>query len=150
MAKKKKQTSLSIDNEQFSLTPMIDVVFLLLIYFMYLPIKQEADMSVMLPTQSEPTAGIVLPSEQKVRIKPNGEVTLNDSLIASADDIKGARPLVQLARNLKRLNASATNAGINMIVTIIPDGDAPHQASMSVLDACAAANIRQVSFSDAI
>jgi Biopolymer transport protein len=131
---------------------MIDVVFLLLIYFMYLPIKQEADMSVMLPVQTPPEPGVtvVLPSEQKVRIMPDGSISLNDSLIATATDIENARPLTALAKNLRRLNNSATNAGINMIVTIIPDGDAPHQASMSVLDACAAANIRQVSFSDAI
>lgn len=152
MAKKRKSAALQLQDDSFSLTSMIDVVFLLLIYFMYLPIQQEADLSVQLPVPvpPDPNEKIVLPSEQKVKIMPDGSIALNDSMIASFEEIKAGKPLTVLANNLKRLNASATNAGIKMIVTIIPDGDAPHQASMSVLDACAKAGVKQVSFSDAI
>lgn len=55
----------------------------------------------------------------------------------------------ELASTLRRLKLSADRSGIATIVTIYPDADAPHQASISVLDACAKAGIKQVSFSEA-
>ncbi len=145
MARRKKK-GLQLDNDSFSLTSMIDIIFLLLIYFMYLPIQQEADLMVMLPVETPPTSSMSLPSEQRVVIKPDGSIMLNGSPVAPAGEIK----LNSLAATLTRLKRSADNAGVQTVVTIIPDGDAPHQSSMSVLDACAKAGIKQVSFSDAI
>ena len=154
MARKKKK-GLALDNDSFSLTSMIDIIFLLLIYFMYLPIQQEADMSVQLPVETEPTETTVLPSEQVVVIKPDGSVFLNGSLIEDAPVLKQKNPnhvapdeFTSLATTLTRLKKA--NGDRITVVTIIPDGDSPHQASMFVLNACAKAGIKQVSFSDAI
>ena len=54
--------------DKFDLTSMIDVVFLLLIYFMYLPLQQEADLLFSLPAMTAPQENVALPSEQIVDI----------------------------------------------------------------------------------
>ena len=49
-----RQNDVLESEDKFDLTSMIDVVFLLLIYFMYLPIQQEADLMFSLPAYSAP------------------------------------------------------------------------------------------------
>ncbi len=131
--------------DKFDLTSMIDVVFLLLIYFMYLPIQQEADLLFSLPAMTAPQENVALPSEQIVDIAPDGSIFLNGSPM----DAPGEVEFKELASTLARLRASADKSGIATIVTIYPDADSPHQAAISVLDACAKAGIRQVSFAEA-
>lgn len=135
-----------LDSEdKFDLTSMIDVVFLLLIYFMYLPIQQEADLMFSLPAYSQPQANVTLPSEQIVDIAPDGSIFLNGSPVDHPGDIE----FNELATILRRLKLSADRSRISTIVTIYPDADSPHQAAISVLDACAKAGVKQVSFSEA-
>ena len=131
--------------DKFDLTSMIDVVFLLLIYFMYLPIQQEADLLFSLPAITAPQENVALPSEQIVDIAPDGSIFLNGSPM----DAPGEVGFKELASTLVRLRASADKSGIATIVTIYPDADSPHQAAISVLDACAKAGIKQVSFAEA-
>lgn len=147
---RRKRKGLTPDNDSFSLTSMIDIIFLLLIYFMYLPIQQEADLTVMLPLPEPPTSSADLPNEQVVRIMPNASILLNGAEVATPEEVLQNHELKDLAAKLKRLKSSSDGAGRATVVTIIPDGDSPHQASMSVLDACAKAGVKQVSFSDAI
>ena len=64
-------------------------------------------------------------------------------------DAPGEVEFKELASTLVRLRASADKSGIATIVTIYPDADSPHQAAISVLDACAKAGIKQVSFAEA-
>lgn len=131
--------------DSFDMTSMIDVVFLLLIYFMYLPIQQEADLIFSLPSFSAPQTNVAMPSEQIVDIAPDGSVFLNGSPVDNPGDIV----LNELATTLKRLKTSADRGGISTVVSIYPDADSPHQASISVLDACTKAGISQVSFAEA-
>ena len=149
MARRKKK-GLEIEDASFTLTSMMDVIFLLLIYFMYLPIQQEADLTVMLPVEAPPVDSVSLPNEQVVRIMPNSSIYLNGSEIAASDEVLSGHELDNLAATLLRLKRSSDAAGHATVVTIIPDGDSFHQASISVLDACAKAGIKQVSFSDAL
>ena len=131
--------------DSFDMKSMIDVVFLLLIYFMYLPIQQEADLIFSLPSFSAPQTNVAMPSEQIVDIAPDGSVFLNGSPVDHPGDIV----LNELATTLKRLKTSADRGGISTVVSIYPDADSPHQASISVLDACTKAGISQVSFAEA-
>ncbi len=140
-----RQNDVLESEDKFDLTSMIDVVFLLLIYFMYLPIQQEADLMFSLPAYSAPGENVALPSEQMVEINPDGSIALNGAPMDHPGDIE----FNELASTLRRLKLSADRSGIATIVTIYPDADAPHQASISVLDACAKAGIKQVSFSEA-
>ena len=131
--------------DRFDMTSMIDVVFLLLIYFMYLPIQQEADLLFSLPAYSAPSANATLPSEQVIDIAPDGSIFLNGSPV----DTHGGLEFTELASTLRRLKVSADRGGIATVVTIYPDADSPHQAAISVLDACAKAGVKQVSFAEA-
>ena len=127
------------------LTPMIDVVFLMLVFFMVTTelIKQEADLGIQLPSQAAPAATPELPSKHTVDILPDGTVLLNGG--NTGDDIYGE--LTGLTSMLGGLKASADRLKKNTIVTIQADKYSPHYRSIDVLNACAKAKLTFVSFS---
>lgn len=129
--------------DKVDITPMIDVVFLLLVYFMFLPLQQEADISIRLPSQSTPPPEeIELPNEHIIDIFPNGLVLLN----GAPTDSKDSRNMPRLTTTLTRLRMSSDRIDVNTVVRIQADPDSKHQRSMDVLNACAKAEIKQVSF----
>jgi len=136
------------DGEKANLTPMIDVVFLLLIFFMVTTslIKEEADLGIQLPTNAPGEPSEQLPSKHIVDVLPDGSVQLNGSMIASgsAENIV----LNGLITTLKRLKASSDRMGVKTIVVIQADPVSPHYKAVQVLDACAAADIQFVSFAN--
>ena len=142
MARRKEKKSVITSDDNFDLTSMIDVVFLLLIYFMCLPMQQEADINLLLPVNIESKGPTSLPSEQIVEINPDGSITLNQIPM----DAPGKIEFTELAETLTRLKASADRSQTQTVVTILADADSPHQASISVLDACQKARIKSVSF----
>ena len=64
---------------ELQITPLIDVVFLLLIYFMVTAslIKKEADLSFMLPAKVELTDPITLPIEVLIEVNELGDISIN-------------------------------------------------------------------------
>jgi len=134
--------------EKANLTPMIDVVFLLLIFFMVTTslIKEEADLGIQLPTPTKGEASDELPSKHIIDVLPDGSVRLNGGQIASG----GASGVVLngLIATLKRLKASSDRMGVKTIVIIQADPVSPHYKSIQVLDACAASDIQYVSFAN--
>ena len=128
--------------DKVDITPMIDVVFLLLIYFMFLPLQQEADIGIKLPSDSPPAEDLKLPSEHIVEVFPNGLILLNGSPTDSNND----RRMPRLTRTLSRLKQSSDRAGIDTVVKVQADPDSPHQRSIDVLNACSKAEIKKVSF----
>lgn len=128
--------------DKVDITPMIDVVFLLLIYFMFLPLQQEADIGIKLPSNTPPAENLELPSEHIVEIFPNGLILLNGAPMDSVD----SRTMERLTTTLARLKQSSDRAGIDTVVKIQADPDSPHQRSIDVLNAAAKADISKVSF----
>ncbi|MGB0408767.1 MAG: ExbD/TolR family protein [Opitutales bacterium] len=128
--------------DKVDITPMIDVVFLLLIYFMFLPLQQEADIGIKLPSNAPPAENLDLPSEHIVEIFPNGMVLLNGAPMDGNDD----RVMERFTSTLTRLKLSSDRAGIDTVVKIQADPDSPHQRAIDVLNACANADITKVSF----
>ncbi len=128
--------------DKVDITPMIDVVFLLLIYFMFLPLQQEADVGIKLPSDAPPAQDLQLPSEHIVEVFPNGLVLLNGAPMDSTND----RDMAKLTNTLTRLRMSSDRAGIDTVVKIQADPDSPHQRSIDVLNACAKSDITKVSF----
>lgn len=128
--------------DKVDITPMIDVVFLLLIYFMFLPLQQEADIGIKLPSNAPPAENLELPSEHIVEIFPNGLILLNGAPMDSVNDRKMAR----LSTTLTRLKLSSDRAGIDTVIKIQADPDSPHQRSIDVLNAAASAKVTKVSF----
>ncbi len=128
--------------DKVEITPMIDVIFLLLIYFMFLPLQQEADIGIKLPSQTPPADNLELPSEHIVEIFPNGLTLLNGAPVDSPE----SRKMEELADTLTRLRISSDRSGIDTVVKIQADPDSPHQKSIDVLNACALADVTKVSF----
>ena len=130
-------------DDKVDITPMIDVVFLLLVYFMFLPLQQEADIGIRLPSKTPPEVkDLDLPNEHIVDIFPNGMVLLNGAPMDSID----SRNMLRLATTLTRLRMSSDRIDMDTVVKIQADPDSPHQRSMDVLNACAKAEITKVSF----
>ena len=140
------------DEDTVDLTPMIDVTFLLLIYFMVTTmLKQpEAELSIQLP--GKPQSSDVTPMEMvKVRIGDEGEVYLNGSEIEDGLDYE----MPDLVGNLKQQkgmrdqlisSGAKTKAEAELKVQIESSGIAEHQASISVLNACSEAGVQKVTF----
>ena len=126
------------------LTPMIDVVFLMLVFFMVTTelIKQEADLGIQLPSAAAPASTPELPSKHTIDILPDGTVLLNGGNLG--DDPYG--DLSGLTSMLAGLKASADRLQKQTIVTIQADPYSPHYRSVDVLNACARANLKFVSF----
>lgn len=130
-------------DEKVDMTPMIDVVFLLLVYFMFLPLQQEADIGIQLPSNTPPQSEILdLPNEHIIDIYPNGLILLNGAPM----DTNDSRDMPNLSTVLTRLRMSSDRINIKTIVRIQADPDSLHQRGMDALNACAKAKITQVSF----
>ena len=128
--------------DKVDITPMIDIVFLLLVYFMFLPLQQEADVSIRLPSSTPPSSSIKLPNKHIIDIFPNGMIMLNGGLMDGKDD----RVMAQLTKTLTLLKLSADRIDAITIVKIHADPDSPHQRSIDTLNACAKASITRVTF----
>ena len=141
------------DIDEVDLTPMSDVTFLLLIYFMVTTmLKQpEAELSIQLP--GKPQSSDVTPMELlNVRIGEEGQVYLNGSEIEDGYDLE----MPDLIANLKTQkgmrdqlisSGAKTKAEAELKVQIESSTLALHQTSISVLNACSSAGVNKVTFS---
>lgn len=131
---------------EMQMGPMIDMVFLLLVFFMVTakPIKPESDIDIGLPGTVAQEESVDIPDEQKIRIEPSGQVVLNDLPM----DSPGSKELPTLLRTLKRFKESADANKSEALITIDADDEARHQRIVDVLNVVAQAGITGVTFSD--
>lgn len=129
---------------QMAIAPMIDCVFLMLIYFMVSSTleRQEADISFQLPGVAEQSEPVEMPDEQIIEVLADGRVLVNDYEY----DAPGSARLVQLTAMLSRFRQASESNKVDAVVTIQPDLHATHQAIVRVMDACSAAGITDVNF----
>jgi len=128
---------------ELQITPLIDVVFLLLIYFMVTSslVKKEADLSFLLPAKVDTTDPISLPIEALIEISDIGDVSMEGmryGLDGSLND---------LVTQLLTLKEAASSSGSELIVNILPADNTLHGRIINVMDACAAAKVKNLSFS---
>lgn len=130
---------------EMQLGPMIDMVFLLLVFFMVTakPIQPESDVSISLPGTVSADEAPELPEELQVVINPDGVALVNDLAV----DRARSREMPELVRLLKRFKESADAARVQALVTIRAEDGAEHQRIIDVLNACAEAGVRGVTFS---
>ena len=126
------------------ISPLIDVVFLLLIYFLVTAelIKKEGDVKFMLPAKAEPQVMITLPVEVVILISEDGTVEVDGVRYASNDT-----NLPELAKQMKRLQAMADSQRSTFFVNLLPDKGTLHSRIIDVMDACAEAQVKNLSFS---
>ena len=131
---------------EMQMGPMIDMVFLLLVFFMVTakPIKQESDISLGLPGTVAAEEAVDLPDEQRIRIEDDGSIVLNDSVLAPAADTD----LKELVAILQRFKESSEANQSEALVTLDAADGTNHQRIVDVLNACARADITGVTFSD--
>ncbi len=123
--------------------PMIDMVFLLLVFFMVTarPGEEEADLRMKLPGAVSQEETVDFPDEQRIQIMEDGRVLLNER-----DFGGGGREMPELEETLERFRLASERNGTLPLVTIAPADAARHQRVVDVLNACARARIEGVSF----
>ncbi len=131
-------------NLGFQIAPMIDVVFVILLFF----IVQASDIQVetahvtKLPGKRLTDKPIDTPDEISVRIEDDGQVYLNDDLL----DTPEAKDLPELASSLDQLRESSDASKAQVLVTIYANEFARYERVVDVLDALSRARISNVSF----
>ncbi len=129
---------------ELPIAPMIDVVFLLLVYFMVSSSiqKQEADIGFSLPAVVKTSEPVIFPDEQIIEIDAAGRAWVNGYGYDSA-----AEPVyTKLAQTLSRFREAAEASQSAARVTIAPSDETPHEMVVRVMDACQLAGISSVSF----
>jgi biopolymer transport protein ExbD len=129
---------------ELQIAPLIDVVFLLLIYFMVTAtlIKKEGDISFKLPAVGQPTS--VMPVEVLIEITVDGAVLMDGIRYAPTD-----RTLDHLVKALGGRKKLADSQNSPFYVNLLPNRDSLHERVIDVMDACAAAGVKNLSFSKA-
>jgi biopolymer transport protein ExbD len=128
----------------FQIAPMIDVVFVILVFFMSLAaqIRIEQILQTKLPGVSVAGTSTEFVDEQILQIDEAGEVTLNDETFDSA----ASRDLPQLTNTLGQLKASSDAAKSKLVVTLISHPDSPYFRTIDVLNSLAVAGVTNVTF----
>jgi len=119
---------------EVSLTPMIDVVFLLLIFFMVTTtFSKETSIKIQLPQADGEEAE---PNKQRVRltIGKEGKIYINDRPLADQS----------LATLTKELSAVGSDKQTPLIINA--DANAPIQSAISVLDVAKKVGFKSISF----
>jgi biopolymer transport protein ExbD len=131
--------------EGLQIGPLIDVVFLLLIYFIATSSlrKPEADLGIRLPGSVAQSTALNMPDEQIIEISALGDVNLNNHLFAET----GGRRMPELVEMLKRFRSASELAGSPPMVTISAEDATRHQRVIDVINACGEAGITNLSVS---
>jgi biopolymer transport protein ExbD len=128
----------------FQIAPMIDVVFVILVFFMSLAaqIRIEQILQTKLPGISVASTSTEFVDEQILQIGEDGEVSLNDESYDSAQ----SRELPQLTGTLMRLKTSSEAAKSKLVVTLISHPESPYFRTIDVLNSLSIAGINNVTF----
>jgi len=128
----------------FQIAPMIDVVFVIMLFFMVLAgkVKVENRHNTKLPGTIELEKGVVTPDEIAIRIEDDGQVYLNDDPLDTPD----SKNLPELAGNLIQLHTSAIASKSDLLVSIYANEQAKYERVVDCLDALTRAKIDKVTF----
>ena len=133
------------DALELNVAPLIDMVFLLLVYFMVTAslVRSEADLSIRLPGMLAQPESVEMADEQVIEITEGGRVFLNGREYDQGD----GQELPELAGLLVRYRMACEAAKTEALITVGPEKETRHQRVIDVLNACAAADIKNVTFS---
>ena len=122
------------DQSSINLTPMIDIVFLLLIFFLvtWQFSRSEQDSKVKVPTSSQGQEETRAISEINVNIRQSGELVINGEVLTEQELLTKLRAIVEVYQNQP--------------VRLRGDGEITYQTLMGVIDICQEAGIWNISF----
>jgi len=123
----------AVEDPQLNLTPMVDVVFLLNIFFLLGTrfAETERQYDIQLPTVSVAQPVTAVPDDIIVNVRRDGEIQIGNEVV----------PLEQLAARLTAARENYPDQG----VVIRGDREGPYQHVIDVLNACKRAQITNVS-----
>lgn len=132
-----------LDTPDMPIAPMIDCVFLMLVYFMTTSSleKSEADLPVPVGQPGMPADPLPAVDEQQLAMEAGGAVIWNGSrfdLLAEAAAAAGLR------ERLVRFRETCEQARSEPSIRILPDSRTPHQALVTLLDALGDAGIEGI------
>ena len=131
-------------NLGFQMAPMIDVVFVIMLFFMVMAGAMKAERCLPGRLPGSPTnANIKLPDiEIILGVSADGMITLNDESF----DTPMSKSMPTLTATLQRLKAAADRQEDAVLVTIQAEQDARYERVVDALNALAKAQIANVAF----
>lgn len=140
-------TPLPLEDPVLNVSSLIDMVFLLLVYFMATCslVKSEGDLGIKLPGMVRQAVAVEMPDEQMIEVRADNGVVLNGTAFGDLQ----ARELPELVAVLQRYRLASAAAGHKALITVAAEDKARHQRVIDVLDACAAAGIEHITFAGA-
>ena len=135
-----KKTS-SEEEAKIDMTPMIDCVFLLMIYFMITSTlgRIESDLGITLPGTMEQGSALEMPDEQIIEVQARGDVLLNGKLFKGQE-------MPELVKTLVRYRLSSEATHNKAMITVQAEDNASYDRVIDVLNSCAGASITNVTF----
>lgn len=132
-------------NLGFQIAPMIDVVFVIMLFFMVMAgaVQVENAHNTKLPgTVQVENSDTPMPDEIAIRIEDDGQVYLNEDPLDTPEN----KILPELANNLSQLKQSSEASKSEVLVTIYAAEQAKYERVIDVLDALGRARIANVTF----
>lgn len=136
-----KKTSSSTVNLGFQIAPMVDVVFVIMLFFMVVAgsVSVEQRHNLQLPVKGMEHT---FTDEIAIHIDHAGQLFLNEDPLDSPE----SKSLPELTENLRQLQANSQATHNDLIVTVSAEESARYERVVDTLDALARAEARQVSF----
>jgi biopolymer transport protein ExbD len=133
-------------NMGFQIAPMIDVVFVIMLFFMVMAgaVKVERELKTQLPGIGTPALNNddTPPDEIIVTVEESGVVTLNEEEFDSPEN----KTLPNFTGTLMKLKQEADSRNAKVMVTIQAEEQARYERVIDVLNAMAKARIGNVTF----
>ena len=126
----------NLKNVEVNLTPLIDVVFLLLIFFMVsTTFDKQAQIQIKLPEADSSEIVDKEPTSISVGINEQGDYFVNEEELIKSDK-----------ETLRKMLLKVSEGKTDLPVIISADGKAPHQSVVTVLDIASQLGMSQMTF----
>ncbi len=130
-------------NLGFQIAPMIDVVFVIMLFFMVMAgaVKVEHELKIALPSHSG-TPEVKTLDELTIAITEDGTVTMNEEEFDTPSDKK----LPRLTSDLIKLKKDADARGDKVLITLQTEEQTKYERIIDVLNSLAQAQIANITF----
>lgn len=125
-------------NLEFQIAPMVDVIFILILFFMCSAgaTRVENELSLKLPGRLSQDQPLRMLDEQIIEIEENGQIILNSQQLDTS----------ALGSTLQRYKAISDDSKSTTVITILTARNTKYQRIIDVLNECAVAKIESVTF----
>ena len=128
----------------FQIAPMIDVVFVIMLFFMVMAgaVKVEHELKTTLPGNAETAKETEMPDEVTIGVAENGQITINEDPVGQPQD----RELEGLFNEMTKMAQAAKQSKTKLLITVQAEEAARYERVINVLDVLARADISNVTF----